>query len=168
MRLVASVSAGAVTAFGAVVPAVFGKGGAVSAAEKREGDGASPLGSWRIRAALLRPDRVTVPVMTLPWRWLRPEDGWSDGVEDPQYNRPVCHPHGFSAEKLWREDGVYDVILVLGHNDAPVVPGLGSAIFFHCTRPDRRPTEGCVAVDRDVLVGWLGLLGPGDVVDIAA
>ena len=166
--MIACVGAGVVSAFGETVPAVFGKGGAVAAGDKREGDGATPLGVWPVRAALLRPDRVAAPVTQLPWRWLRTGDGWSDGVDDPAYNRAVAWPHGFSAEQLWREDHVYDVIIVLGHNDAPPVAGLGSAIFFHCTQPDRRATEGCVAVDRYVMLRWLAQMAPGDRMTIRA
>ena len=166
MILVASVCAGTVTAFGETVPAAFGAGGAIAATAKREGDGASPLGAWPIRAALLRPDKMTAPVTLLPWRWLRPGDGWSDDSADPAYNRPVSHPHGFSAERLWRCDGIYDIILILGYNDAPPVATLGSAIFLHCTRPDTVPTQGCVAVARDVLEKWLYRLAPGDAVRI--
>jgi L,D-peptidoglycan transpeptidase YkuD (ErfK/YbiS/YcfS/YnhG family) len=166
--LVARVSAGTVSGFGETVAAVFGKGGAISAAAKREGDGATPLGTWPIRTALLRPDRVAASATALPWRWLRAEDGWSDGAADPAYNRPVRHPHPHSAERLWRADGVYDIILVLGHNDSPPLAPLGSAIFFHCTQPDRRPTEGCVAVDREVLARWLDLMAPGDAIRIEA
>ena len=161
MKLVASVSAGTLSGFG-VEPAVFGRGGAVAAAAKREGDGGSPLGNWVVRAALLRPDRVAAPVTALPWRWLRAADGWSDDVADAAYNRPVTHPHRFGAERLWRDDGAYDIIVVLGHNDSPPVAGLGSAIFLHCAQPDRRPTEGCVAVERRVLAAWLDRLSPGD------
>jgi L,D-peptidoglycan transpeptidase YkuD (ErfK/YbiS/YcfS/YnhG family) len=168
VRLVASVAAGTITGFGETLPAVFGKGGSKPAADKREGDGASPLGVWPVRAALLRPDRVAAPATALPWRWLRPDDGWSDGAGDPAYNRPVRLPHGFSAEQLWRDDHVYDVIIVLGHNDSPPVSPLGSAIFWHLTQPDRRPTEGCVAIERADMLRWLALLGPGDTVEITA
>ena len=168
MNLIASVSAGTVTAFGAVVRAAFGKGGAIAAGAKHEGDGASPLGCWPIRTALLRPDRMTPPAARLPWRWLRPGDGWSDDVADPAYNRPVSHPHGFGAERLWRADCAYDVVVVLGHNDTPPCAPLGSAIFLHCSQPDYRPTEGCVALDRAVLADWLTLLQPGDTLEIAA
>lgn len=149
------------SAFGETWPCVVGRGGAVAAAAKREGDGATPLGEWPLRAALLRPDRGLTPPRALPWRWLRPDDGWSDDAADPAYNRPVVHPHRFSAERLWRDDAVYDVIVVLGHNDTPPLPGLGSAIFLHATRPDRRPTEGCVAVDAAVLHGLLPHLESG-------
>ncbi len=156
----AAVAGGTVSAFGETVPAVFGRGGAIAADLKREGDGATPLGSWPIRAALLRPDRLAAPVTRLPWRWLRPDDGWSDDVADPAYNRPVRHPYGFGAERLWRDDHAYDIILVLGHNDSPPVVPLGSAIFWHCSQPDRRPTEGCVAIARDILARWLPSLTP--------
>lgn len=164
--IIASVSAGTVTAFGETIPAVFGKGGAIAAKDKREGDGATPLGVWPVRAALLRPDRLAAPATRLPWRWLRPDDGWSDGIDDPAYNRPVRLPHLQSAEKLWRDDHVYDLIFVLGHNDSPPAAALGSAIFWHCMQPDRRPTEGCVAIDRPVLVRWLGLLAADDTITI--
>jgi len=152
-------SARTVTAFGRTVRCAIGKGGTIAAAQKREGDGATPLGIWPIRTALLRPDRVATPATALPWRWLRPNDGWSDDPRDPQYNRPVTHPHPFSAERLWRDDGLYDIILILGHNDAPPVPNHGSAIFLHCATPDFTPTEGCVALEREVLFGWLTRLG---------
>jgi L,D-peptidoglycan transpeptidase YkuD (ErfK/YbiS/YcfS/YnhG family) len=168
VRLVARAAAGTISGFGETLPAVFGKGGAKPAAEKREGDGASPLGIWPVRAALLRPDRVPAPVTLLPWRWLRPDDGWSDGADDPAYNRPVRLPHGFSAERLWREDHVYDVIITLGHNDNPPVSPMGSAIFWHLTQPDRRPTEGCVAIERESMLLWLARLAPGDFLEIAA
>ncbi len=148
------------------LPCAIGRSGALPAADKREGDGATPFGAYAIRAALLRPDRVAAPTTTLPWRWIRPMDGWSDGIDDPAYNRPVIHPHPHSAEKLWRDDGLYDVILVLGHNDAPPVPGMGSAIFLHCWN-DAKPTEGCVAIARVELERLLTALAPGDVVQIA-
>jgi L,D-peptidoglycan transpeptidase YkuD (ErfK/YbiS/YcfS/YnhG family) len=154
------------TACGEVMPCVIGKGGVMPAAGKREGDGATPLGRWPLRCALLRPERGLVPPVALPWRWLRPTDGWSDDPADPAYNRPVTHPHRFLAERLWRDDGVYDVIIVLGHNDAPPVPDLGSAIFLHATRPDHRPTEGCVAIDGTALARLLPRLAATDVLEI--
>ena len=166
MTLVAAVAAGTLTGFGETVPASFGRSGAIAAADKREGDGATPLGLWPIRAALLRPDRMAAPSTRLPWRWLRATDGWSDAAADPAYNRPVSHPHPFSAERLWRDDHAYDIIVVLGHNDSPPQAQLGSAIFLHCTQADRRPTEGCVAIDRPQLAAWLDRLAPGDMLRI--
>ncbi len=77
---------------------------------------------------------------------LGPSDGWCDDPSHPDYNRPVRLPHAARCEALWRSDGVYDVIAILGWNDAPVVRGRGSAIFLHVGRPDLAPTEGCVAL----------------------
>jgi L,D-peptidoglycan transpeptidase YkuD (ErfK/YbiS/YcfS/YnhG family) len=164
----ANPATGTVTAFGETHAASFGKGGHCPAPEKREGDGKTPLGLWPIRAALIRPDRLPTPATRLPWRWLRPTDGWSDGVDDPVYNRPVTIPHTHSHEVLWRDDHAYDIILVLAHNDSPPIPGLGSAIFWHVRQPDGRPTEGCIAMDRAVLFRWLAAMAPGDAVAISA
>jgi L,D-peptidoglycan transpeptidase YkuD (ErfK/YbiS/YcfS/YnhG family) len=147
------------------IPCLIGKGGPIAADAKREGDGATPLGRWPIRAVLLRPDRVSPLTLSVPWRWLRPDDGWSDDPADPAYNRPVRHPCPRSAERLWREDGAYDAIVVLGHNDSPPVCCAGSAIFLHCTA-SKPFTEGCVAIDRDDLLAILPTLAPGDQVEI--
>ncbi|MFW2831382.1 L,D-transpeptidase family protein [Sphingomonas sp. ID0503] len=144
----------------------IGKGSAVSAAEKREGDGATPLGLWPIRRVLFRPDRASAPEgLTLPWAWIEADDGWSDDAADPAYNTAVKHPHPFSAERLVRDDGLYDVIVVLGYNDDPPVPARGSAIFLHCWN-EGKPTEGCVAVAKAELLAILPDLAAGDAVEI--
>lgn len=146
---------------------LIGKAGAVAAADKREGDGKTPLGRWPIACVLLRPDRIPLPEgLKLPWRWLRPEDGWSDAADDPAYNRPVNHPHPFSAERLWRDDDAYDIILVLAHNDKPPLPRLGSAIFFHLASTGKTFTEGCVAITKAEMLALLPGLNPGDAVVI--
>ncbi len=151
---------------GGVTPCAIGRGGPCPAADKHEGDGRTPIGRWPVRGILLRPDRVARPAgLALPWRWLRADDGWSDDPADPAYNRPVRHPHARSAERMWREDGLYDVIVVLGHNDAPPQAGRGSAIFLHCWR-DGATTEGCVAVPRETLLAILPTLGADAVVAI--
>jgi L,D-peptidoglycan transpeptidase YkuD (ErfK/YbiS/YcfS/YnhG family) len=147
------------------LPCMIGRGGACAAEAKREGDGCTPLGRWALRGALLRPDRVPLLAPALPWRWIDSADGWSDDPADPAYNRPVRHPHRHSAERLWREDGAYDVIVPLGYNDAPPRPGAGSAIFLHCT-DFAKPTEGCVAIARDALVELLPRLTPADAIEI--
>ncbi len=158
--------AGRLSAFSRSLPCRIGRGGAAAAADKREGDGATPLGVWPIRGALLRPDRIARPIgAQLPWRWLRADDGWSDDPVDPAYNRPVRHPHPYAAERLWRQDGAYDLILILGHNDAPPIPGLGSAIFVHCTTGSG-VTEGCIALDPEDLMRLLPRLMPGDAIEV--
>ena len=113
---------------------------------KREGDGATPTGRFRLRRVLYRPDRVAPPRTALPIAPLGPQDGWCDDPGHPLYNQPLRLPHEASHEELWRADHVYDLIVILGHNDAPAVPGLGSAVFLHVAQPDYAPTAGCVAV----------------------
>lgn len=138
-----------------VLPCAIGRAGPCDAADKREGDGRTPRGRWPIRTLLWRGDRLALPAgVHLPARRIGARDGWSDAPADPAYNRPVSHPHAHSAERLWRDDGLYDLVLVLGHNDAPPVPGLGSAIFLHCWNA-AGSTEGCVAIDRAALLKLL-------------
>jgi L,D-peptidoglycan transpeptidase YkuD (ErfK/YbiS/YcfS/YnhG family) len=114
--------------------------------DKREGDGATPVGSWPMRRLLYRADRVALPQTALPSSAIAEDDGWCDASQDRNYNLPVRLPYSASAETLYRQDGVYDLIVPLGYNDAPVVAGAGSAIFLHVARPDFAPTEGCVAL----------------------
>ena len=128
------------------------------AARKREGDGATPSGRFPLRSVLYRADRVDRPRTGLPREAIAPGDGWCDAPGDPRYNRPVSHPYRASAERLWRADGCYDLLAVIGFNDDPVVDGAGSAIFLHVARHDYAPTEGCVALAlgdlRAVLAEW--------------
>ena len=136
--------------------------------DKREGDGATPVGRFAFRYVLYRPDRLAAPRTSLPLRPLSPEDGWCDDPADPQYNKPVRLPYAGRHEELWRDDGVYDVIVVIGHNDDPPVPGQGSAVFLHVARPDYAPTEGCVALALADLLSVLSEAAPGDGVSVAA
>jgi L,D-peptidoglycan transpeptidase YkuD (ErfK/YbiS/YcfS/YnhG family) len=144
----------------------LGRSGVISAKNKREGDGASPIGVWPIRRVLVRPDRIPDLQTRLDVAPLDPSDGWCDAPQDPAYNRPVRLPYPASAENLWRDDEVYDLIVILGHNDDPPVPGMGSAIFLHLARPDGAPTEGCVALARPDLLRVLAEASPGAAIEI--
>ena len=129
---------------------------------KVEGDGATPVGGFALRSVYYRPDRLAAPVTRLPVVATQPHMGWCDDPSHADYNRPVRLPHPARCETLWRDDGVYDVVVVLGHNDDPPVPGLGSAIFLHVARPGLEPTEGCVALALADLLAVLVDCGPGD------
>jgi L,D-peptidoglycan transpeptidase YkuD (ErfK/YbiS/YcfS/YnhG family) len=149
------------------VRCALGRSGVVPAADKREGDGASPAGVWPLRRVLYRPDKGPAPQTALPVAAIAPDDGWCDAAGDPAYNRPVKLPYPASAERMWRtEDEVYDVVVVLGHNDEPVVDGAGSAIFLHLRKPGYTPTEGCVAVAPEDMRSLLETAKPGDAVEI--
>lgn len=144
----------------AVIPCALGRAGIVPV--KREGDGGSPRGVVRLRGGRFRLDRLGArPRSGLALVATRPGDGWCDDPRDRRYNRPIRLPApGTSAETLWREDGLYDVVIDLDHNRGPIRPGRGSAIFLHIARPGYEPTEGCVALSREHLLRLLPRLGP--------
>ncbi len=124
--------------------AALGHGGVRSL--KQEGDGATPEASLPLRRVLYRADRVARPRSTWPTMPLAPHDGWCDEPGHAEYNRLIRLPNPARHEALWRDDGIYDVIAVLGWNDDPVMPGRGSAIFLHVARPGLAPTDGCIAL----------------------
>jgi L,D-peptidoglycan transpeptidase YkuD (ErfK/YbiS/YcfS/YnhG family) len=144
----------------------LGKAGVTPAADKREGDLASPAGVWPIRRVLYRPDKGGPPATALSASALAPDDGWCDAPDDPDYNRPVKLPHPGSFEKMWRDDDLYDLVVVLGHNDDPPKAAMGSCIFLHLARPGYLPTEGCVALARPDMEAFLAVAKPGDAVEI--
>ncbi len=125
---------------------------------KEEGDGATPLGVLPLRRVLYRADRLAIPPAAVPREPIGARDGWCDDPADAAYNRSVTLPHPGRAEELWRADPLYDLVGVLGWNDAPVARGRGSAIFLHVAHTDYAPTQGCVAL---LLPDLLALLGAG-------
>jgi L,D-peptidoglycan transpeptidase YkuD (ErfK/YbiS/YcfS/YnhG family) len=151
---------------GRIVRCAIGPAGVVDASAKHEGDGKSPIGVWPMRRVLYRADRRPAPITGLSATPLAPDDGWSENPADPNYNRQIKLAPGQPGDRLWREDHLYDVIVILGHNDDPVVPGAGSAIFLHLARPGYSPTQGCVALSAGDLDEVLALANPGDAVSI--
>lgn len=136
--------------------------------DKREGDGATPAGLYPLRRLLYRADRLARPDSKLPMAEIQPEDGWCDAPDDAAYNKAVTLPYGASAEAMWRADGLYDLVVITGHNDNPVVPGRGSAIFIHVASPDYGPTEGCVALARQDLLALLPVLDDNSEIQIGS
>lgn len=133
---------------------------------KREGDGATPAAPLRPVAVLYRPDRVRPPMTALPLAAIRETDGWCDDPRDRNYNRAVKLPYPASHERLFREDHLYDVVIVLDWNMDPSVPGRGSAIFLHIARPGYAPTEGCLAVAPADMQRLLRMIDEETVFDI--
>jgi len=142
-------------------PCRIGRKGFIAGEQGREGDEKTPLGEYMVRFGFYRADRLPRPSTSLTMRALREDDGWCDDPDHPAYNRFVALPFIGSHEKLWREDGAYDVVLVISHNDSPPEPGLGSAVFIHVAQPDDRQTLGCVALTPDVMVKLLRTVEPG-------
>jgi L,D-peptidoglycan transpeptidase YkuD (ErfK/YbiS/YcfS/YnhG family) len=144
--LSAAAQRGIVACGGLALPCALGRSG--RRVGKREGDGATPIGRFALREVFYRGDRVARPRSSLPVTALKATDGWCDDARDRNYNRRVRHPYPGSAERLWRDDHLYDLIVVLGYNDGPRVKGRGSAIFMHVAAPGLKPTQGCIALER--------------------
>jgi L,D-peptidoglycan transpeptidase YkuD (ErfK/YbiS/YcfS/YnhG family) len=119
--------------------------------DKREGDRATPAGAFRLPGGFFRADWVLRKAWVTPMRPVRPSEGWCDDPESALYNRRVLLPCRASHEKLWREDRLYDLVIVLDYNIHPRRKNRGSAIFLHCARPDFAPTGGCIALRLDDL-----------------
>jgi len=128
----------------------LGKGGIKQ--DKIEGDGATPAGEFPLRAVFYRLDKLPELKTGLEKRILEESDGWCDEPTDPNYNKLVKLPYPSSAENLWRNDDLYDIIVVVGYNDNPPVQGKGSAIFMHVARENYSPTAGCVALSKTDLL----------------
>lgn len=147
------------------VKCALGRSGIV--ADKREGDGATPIGRFPLRRVLYRADRLSLPPTALPTAAIEPGDGWCDDPASPDYNRQVRLPVTASHEHLWRHDELYDIVVVLGYNDEPPMAGAGSAIFLHVARADYAPTQGCVAVARADLLQVLADCGAENVLTVS-
>jgi len=147
---------GTLTYAGRSYVCALGRAGIIARAEKREGDGATPDGTYPIRSVWYRPDRIQLPKLNFPIHEITRTDGWCDDPLHPDYNRHVKLPFPASHENLWRpenEDHRYDILVVLGHNDDPVIPNRGSCIFWHVAEENYAPTAGCVAMSaQDLLV----------------
>ena len=138
--------AGRLQAGALTMPCALGRNGVTRF--KREGDGKTPAGTFAVIGGYWRGDRLRLPGVTLPMRPIRPHMGWCDDSCDANYNRPIRLPSRARHEELLRTDGLYDLVLVLDHNQRPRVRGHGSAIFFHLSRSGDDPTAGCVAISR--------------------
>jgi L,D-peptidoglycan transpeptidase YkuD (ErfK/YbiS/YcfS/YnhG family) len=136
--------------------------------DKVEGDAATPAGEYPLRRVYFRNDRLVLPKVRLPARPISEHDGWCDDPRSPTYNRLVHVPNDWSAEKMWREDGLYDLVVVVGYNDDPPEGEWGSAIFLHVAREDYAPTKGCVAFSQTDLMELVALIGPATKLRILA
>lgn len=137
--------------------AIIGKAGLIAGAAKREGDMATPVGRWALRHLYYRQDLLGPVNADLPKSVITPHCGWCDDPAHQDYNCHVSLPFAASHEVMWRDDGAYDLVVMLGFNDAPPVAGRGSAIFLHCIADGKTSTAGCVALDRDDLISMLSL-----------
>jgi len=132
--------------------ASIGKNGVINAEDKLEGDLKTPQGCYRVTQGFYRPDRMDCPKSIISFTPLEPSFGWCDAPLHPLYNKHVIKPFSASHEDLWRDDHVYDLILVTNHNMNPVVPGKGSAVFVHIAHDDFAPSAGCLTLQKKDLM----------------
>ena len=144
---------GWLTGAGFTIPVALGRGGIL--ANKREGDGGTPRGSFRPRQLWWRADRHARPRTPLRARPIRPEDGWCEDPNDRHYNQPVRLKPGYGGDRLTRADHLYDFIVEIDHNTRPRIAGRGSAVFLHLARDNYGPTAGCVSMTRTAMLRLL-------------
>lgn len=139
-------------------PVALGHGGIL--ANKREGDGATPRGIFRLRRLWWRADRDPRPITALPVRRIGASDAWCEDPEDRRYNRPIRIPANQPGDRLRRADQLYDLIIEIDHNTQPRVARRGSAVFIHVARPGLAPSAGCITMPKARLRALLRNLGP--------
>ncbi|HEY6023202.1 MAG TPA: L,D-transpeptidase family protein [Pseudolabrys sp.] len=149
---------GWLTAGALTIPVALGRGGIKP--NKREGDGGTPRGTFRLRRLWWRADKHPRPTTSLPAQRIGHEDGWCENPADRHYNRPIKVSPQSNADRLKRKDHLYDFIIEIDHNTRPRIAGRGSAVFIHAARPDFAPTAGCVALELNTLRRLLARLGP--------
>jgi L,D-peptidoglycan transpeptidase YkuD (ErfK/YbiS/YcfS/YnhG family) len=140
------------------LPVALGRGGVK--ANKREGDGATPRGRFRLKRLWWRAGRHIRPATMLPSTAIKPDDGWCEDPADRRYNQRIKVPPQSNADRLTRLDNLYDFIIEIDHNTRPRIAGRGSAVFIHVARAGFAPTAGCVALTLPSLRRLLAQLGP--------
>ncbi|MEE9910924.1 MAG: L,D-transpeptidase family protein [Deltaproteobacteria bacterium] len=143
----------------APMDAVVGRNGFAPPGEKREGDGRTPSGLYRLGTAF---GYAETAVTKMPYRQALADDLWVDDVSAPDYNRWVrqSETRAASYEKMRRDDDLYKYGMVIEYNTDPVIKDYGSAIFLHVWAGARSTTAGCVAVSEDDIQRILAWLDP--------
>ena len=155
---------GWLTADGWTVPVALGRGGIL--ANKREGDGGTPKGTFYPLQLWWRADRHARPQTYLPVRPIRSDDAWCENPNDRLYNQPMRLSHDQAGDRLTRDDHLYDFIVEIDHNTSPRIAGRGSAVFLHLARTNFSPTAGCVSMTKSAMLHLLQRLGPGTRIEI--
>jgi L,D-peptidoglycan transpeptidase YkuD (ErfK/YbiS/YcfS/YnhG family) len=151
-------SRGWLTGGGQTIKVALGRGGIK--ANKREGDGGTPRGSFRPLLLWWRADRHPRPQTFLPARAIARDDAWCEDASSRHYNQPLRLAAKDGGDRLKRDDHLYDFIVEIDHNTRPRIAGRGSAVFLHLARENFSPTAGCVSMTRQAMLRLLKRLGP--------
>tara|TARA_Y100000590_G_scaffold399632_1_gene483093 strand:- start:8985 stop:9473 length:489 start_codon:yes stop_codon:yes gene_type:complete len=122
---------------------------------KKEGDLKTPKGTFNLRYVMYRADKIKKPKTKLPIFKIKKKHICCDNIEDSNYNK-IFETNNFDlGERLWRNDSIYDILIVIGYNHLPVIKGKGSAIFLHLSEKTKKSTEGCIAVKKKIMFNIL-------------
>ena len=134
--------------------------------KKKEGDKITPKGKFKIKAILYRKDRISNFKSKIMKLSIQKNMGWCDDPHSKHYNKLIKFPFKYSAEKLYRNDNIYDIILVLNYNFNPIRKGKGSAIFIHVAKKNYKKTLGCIAISKKDLKKIIKKINKGTTVNI--
>ena len=133
---------------------------------KKEGDLATPKGTFSLGLLYYRKDRIKRIKSKIKKRIIRKNMGWCNDSRSKKYNREISFPFKYGAEKLYRKDKIYDLFINIKYNFRPVVKKKGSAIFLHLADNKRKTTTGCVAISKKNFMKILPLINKNTKISI--
>jgi L,D-peptidoglycan transpeptidase YkuD (ErfK/YbiS/YcfS/YnhG family) len=126
--------------------------------KKKEGDGITPKGIFKLKKIYYRKDKVKNIVTKVKKIKITKDMGWCDDPKSKFYNKLIRLPSKFGHEKLYRKDDIYNLIIVLDYNMNPVSKNKGSAIFIHLAKKNYKPTQGCVGLKQNDLIKLIKMI----------
>lgn len=133
---------------------------------KMEGDNCTPIGTYSIDIVYYRKDKFNLPIINFPKIPIKNNFGWCDDANSPDYNKFITFPFQGSAENLYREDNIYDIVCILDYNTKPIIKNRGSAIFLHVANEDYSGTAGCIALSKKDLIELLENINPKEKIHV--
>jgi len=125
---------------------------------KKEGDLSTPRGKFELGPIYYRKDRIRLPKCNLKKKVIKKNMGWCDDVKSKKYNKEISFPYKYTAEKFYRKDRIYDLLVVIKYNASPIIKKKGSAIFLHLADKKYKPTKGCIGISKNDFLKILPLI----------
>ena len=133
---------------------------------KKEGDLATPYGIFKLGKVYYRKDRNQFLKTKLKKRIIKKNMGWCNDSKSKKYNQEISFPFKYKAEKLHRRDRIYDILINIKYNQAPIKKNEGSAIFLHLANKKYKPTAGCIAILKEDFLKILPLINKSTKISI--
>ena len=134
---------------------------------KKEGDLATPRGAFKLGLLYYRKDRNKSLKSKLKKRVIKKNTGWCNDSKCKKYNQEIHLPSKYGAEKLYRKDKIYDILINIKYNHSPIIKKKGSAIFLHLANKKNKPTKGCIAISKLDFMKILPLISKRTKISIA-